>query len=152
MAIRHAPFLLALVTLAPATAGAEEAMTLGFFKRAQAQGGETAARAERYVDGTLHGMLLLSDSLQQDDRPAFCADDAQERLGLLRLDRLGAGFRAWLGEGAASDSDQPEMQEAPLAMFALSYLTATLPCAEAATGRAGDDAALDSALQRALPR
>lgn len=83
---------------------------------------------------------------------AFCADDAQERLGLLRLDRLGAGFRAWLGEGAASDSDQLEMQEVPLAMFALSYLTATLPCAEAATSRAGDDAALDSALQRALPR
>lgn len=146
--------LLVLAGLAPAAgaATADEAMTLGFLKRARAQGGETAALAERYVDGTLHGMLLLSDSLQQENRPVFCADDAQERLGLLKLDRLGAGFRAWLDDGAASDSDLPEMQDAPVAMFALSYLTTTLPCAQEMTGRAGGGEDLDPALQRALPQ
>lgn len=144
--------LAALVPAAAAAVTADEAMTLGFFERAQAQGGETAALAERYVDGTLHGMLLLSDSLQQDNRPVFCADDAQERLGLLKLDRLGAGFRAWLEDGAASDADLPEMQEAPIAMFALSYLTITLPCAQEMTGRAGGGEDLDPALRRALPQ
>jgi hypothetical protein len=157
-----ATWLLAAAVAAPAavlpdSAAAEaavpagEAMTLRFFKRAQAQGGETAALAGRYADGTLHGMLLLSDSLQQESKPVFCADAVQERLGALALDRLSAGFRAWLADGAVSDADLPDVQEAPLAMFALSYLTASLPCPQEPPGgrEAGD---MGAVLERALPR
>ena len=141
--------------VAAAAAPARDAMTLGFVKRATAQGGEAAGEAERYVEGTLHGMLLLSDALQRDGRPVFCADDAHARGDALALDRLGAGFRTWLADGAASDSDLPEMQPAPIAMFVLSYLSTTLPCAQAASMGApgsGEDGELDPALERALPR
>ena len=148
--------LLAVAVIGSAVPAAAEApMTLGFLKRAQAMGGETAALAERYVDGTLHGMLLLSDSLQADGRPVFCADATQERLGLLEPDRLRAGFAAWLADGAASDFDLPEVQEAPIAMFALGYLTTTLPCPQGVAGRSPDtlqEGALGDVLRRALPQ
>jgi hypothetical protein len=147
---------LALLAASPAVFAAppvRDAMTLGFFKRATAQGGEAADEAERYVEGTLHGMLLLSDALQRDGRPVFCADDAHARGDQLALDRLGAGFRAWLADGSASDSDLPEMQRAPIAMFVLSYLSTTLPCAQAApAGEPGGENEFDPALERALPR
>ena len=146
--------LLAIVKpLETSAAPAQDAVTLGFFKRATAQGGATAVEAERYVDGILHGMLLLSDSLQRDGTPVFCADDAQARDGTLELGRLGAGFRAWLADGSASDADLPELQQAPVAMFVLSYLTTTLPCEpRGPAGRAGAGDELDPALERALPQ
>jgi hypothetical protein len=146
--------LFAAAAPAAVAAPARDAMSLGFFKRATAQGGEAGSEAQRYVEGTFHGMLLLSDALQRDGRPVFCADGANTESRDLELDRLGAGFRAWLANGQASDSDLPEMQPAPIAMFVLSYLSTTLPCAPATPMAApeGEEDALAPVLEQALPR
>jgi hypothetical protein len=130
-------------------AGAEEAMSLRYYKRAKVQGGDLAAEAERYVDGTLHGMLLLSDVLRRDGRPVFCAGAAEAQGDGLELGRLGAGFRGWLDDAPVSGSDDPAVQEAPIAMFALTYLGTALPCADEAAGEPGGGD-LGSVLRRAL--
>jgi hypothetical protein len=130
-------------------ARAEDALTLRYYKRATVQGGDFAAEAQRYVDGTLHGMLLLSDALQRDGRPVFCAD-AEEGGEGLELGRLAAGFQGWLDDAPVSGSGDPAVQEAPIAMFVLTYLSTALPCAdEAAVKPDGED--LGAVLRRALP-
>lgn len=125
-------------------AAAEETMTLRFYKRATAQGGEAGAAAERYVDGTLHGMLLVSDALQRDGTAVFCGDPEEASAGDLQPDRLAAGFRGWLASPQAR-ADAPELQQAPIALFVLTYLNARLPCAR------GGDAELGEVLRRTLP-
>jgi len=134
---------------AAAGAAAEEALTLRYYKRARVQGGNVAAETERYVDGTLHGMLLLSDALQRDGQPVFCAD-AEEAGDGLDLGRLGAGFRGWLDDVPLSGSDEPAVQEAPVAMFALTYLGTALPCRDAAAGETSGGEDLGAVLRRAL--
>jgi hypothetical protein len=141
-----APAALACAFLVAAPAGAE-VLTFQAYRQASALGGRPAAEAERYVEGALHGILVVGDALEEAGSPIFCTGAAGE----VDVAAIPAEFRTWLAETAPSEAEAGEMKEAPIALFVLGFLGVRFPCAgEDGAGAEAKD--LDSVLRRALPQ
>jgi hypothetical protein len=132
---------------APAIAG--DMLTLRQYRDGQAAGGDAAAVADRYVDGALHGILMVDEALKSGGSAMFCLDDAHLVDGAPDLDRIRGEFTAWLEDARTSGADLAETQSAPMTMFAFGFFAQKFPCGGAAEGAEGT---LDSVLRRALPQ
>lgn len=130
----------------PVLAG--EMLTLRQYRDVKAAGGDAAATADRYVDGALHGILMVDEALKSDGGSIFCLDAAHLVDGSPDLERIRSEFTAWLEDGKASGADLAETRDAPLTMFAVGFFAQKFPCDGAEDGE--DD--LGSVLRRTLPR
>jgi hypothetical protein len=135
---------------APAPAG--DMLTLAAYREGRAAGGAAAAASERYLDGALHGVLMVDEAMRSGGGSIFCLDEAHLEDGTPDLGRLRAEFVAWLDDPAASGSNLPETREAPLAMFALGFFAKNFACADAAGEAEGQEEDLGSVLRRTQPQ
>lgn len=143
--------LLAALLAGPAfvtPAAAAGMPSLRDYREAKATGGAEAARADGYVDGALHAILVVDEALRSGDASPFCIDAAHFVDGAPDVGRIRREFTAWLDDPEASGSGLPETQDAPISMFAFGFFAKTFACADAES-EMGD---LDSVLRRTLPQ
>ena len=109
-----------------------QVMTLSDYVSAVDKGGEDATGARRYLDGILHGILVVDDQMATDGGSSFLCQPGGQA-GPPDLTELRREIGAWLQVTAQAGGDA-DLRAADIPTLVLGYLSNKFACS-------GDDAA-----------
>lgn len=117
---------LAVVIGAAATPTAAQVMTLSDYVSAVDKGGEDATSARRYLDGILHGILVVDDQLATEGGSSFLCQPGGQA-GPPDLTELRREIGAWLQVTAQGGGDA-DLRSVDIPTMVLGYLGNKFAC------------------------